>query len=394
MPSKTIHTRIAQGVRKSPKIRNAGQGSTCAGGAEKNNYPTVIAASIYDLKLSEKKGPVVFRTIGFQHGTVPPAESLEKMYSDLFKAYSNMRKLLFKEYGIESISTHAGADNDIAMALHNMLLEVKKMLPIGIEFNIQKSKGAEPYFFEIYFPVEFSTQWYSIEINKVVKKLRSDSPALHNLFLSFLKLFTSQFGVDMWYQGYMASSIDQMSDRIEDMQLEYDMELPFEAKLIQDYKKDIQAYKNGEPAKYQKLIVAAKKYKSSELINAVKRFKRAPEVVQLITEGCKIMQYGYTLKDFRTPDLEEMRESGFFLELDSQTNIVWDFDDSATSEHEQSLDATAHEGVEEPMCVLNITANNKKIDFEKLKEKAAWPGKLDNFFHNANNLINTYISRK
>jgi hypothetical protein len=378
MPKKAINKGSARKIGQSVNRRVARQKTLrgrCIG--ESADTTTVIGDSIHSIKFKEIPGPVVFfQREGLWQEDSNEVVSLLMLHEDIWEIYTNMSAALRGEKVEPFIS-----DPGINLPLHvsYALRNIRKMIPEQFDFNIEF--GDNGHYLVVHEECFMGEGWRVFQIGRVVKKLASQNKRLHDLFLSFLRSFAKATGVDFWWQGFMGSDLEYSRERLLDIEGELDEEQE------EQYKEDIACYKNGDAKKYQKLIKKAPLLKQADLLKRATRFKKHP-VADIIKLGALLMT-GNGISDFSYFPNGEI-DGLIFLELDCQANIIWQFDCTVTKDHEDSLDATAQEGVQIPFCSQVIDTTTTKFDFEKLMKQGQWPKQMSEFFDRTNVLITSY----
>lgn len=383
MPEKAINAGTTQRSRKGAKkrsskhnvIRQRGQGAEAA--------PEIIADSIFALTLPIKSGAEVYFTHGGHETDIEHKANIE-IYNDLYTSFEQMC-LLIK--GEETRDTHK-LGLSLHVAFNHMLLQTKLMIPSGFEFNIEydeRCKVAQKYYFVVYHYCEWPRYWLQFEIGKVVKKLIRNKP-LHDLFLSFLKGLGA-CGINFWNEGYMGNTLESLDEHAYMQKQDND-----DPEEYINYNTAIKTYDKGPAGKYRRLIKRAATINPGQMAIRARRFKKDNEIANLIYQGCHILEAGCNLNNYRYMPDGSYEDYDYYLDLDSQCNIIWEWDDPLTSLHREYLDNDFNNGYsQEPAASLNIRADTKEIDFIRLTEQARWTALLANFFQRANELIDKYI---
>ena len=380
MPAKTKHTAAAQRARKRLKGRGAKQNPVRKRGQGTETAAAVIADSIFTLKLEPKKGTDLY----FAFNGDAEQASIKEVYKDLYASYAQICM------GVKGEETRDLTElgMSIPSAFHQMLCNLKyRLLPHGYEFNVERDetgKSVQKHFFVIYHKCDWELQWNQLEVGPTLLHLAKHNKPLHDLFISFLASFR-KCGLDLWSEGFMGATLDFMRDTAEEYEDYNEKEI---AKSINDA---LDKYSTGIPSKYEKLIIKAPELKPSEMRRRAKLFKKDQEIANLIHQGSFIIEAGCNLYRYRYD--AERPEDGWdiFLDLDSQCNIIWSFDDAFGQQHQETLDCEANNGyVQEPIWHRAITRDSKEFDFVKWAEEIRWPKQLILFFDNANHLLFEY----
>lgn len=373
MPAKTKHKRSASKTGRRIKKRAAGQPSACRGRKEGSPAVTIIADSIYTIRFKERSGPEVFCMI-----ENIDIQDFEKMYHDLWKAWANLKYRLTGD----RLTFNAGSTGiSIPVCLNYVLTQFRQMVPREFEYNIEKDEVTGDYYFMIYRFCEWGRYWHNIEIGPTLIKLKKENRSLHDLFLSFLRLF-NRHAADLWDIGLMGCSLENLDERLCQFVDEGEDE------VVEAYTVCIAEYNDGLPAIYLPLIRNAKAYKALDLKKRAKRFKAGHPIANLIYQGADLFLEGNEIQNYRYLPGDE--EDTFYLDLEGQINIIWKTGDPLYDEHCEYMDALANEGTQEPVISMHIDAGTRKVDFAELNKKSHWPYKLSQFFERATKLINSY----
>lgn len=390
MPTKTNKRRTALKTRTRPSGRAAKRTRAPRSGPQQPRPAAVIAPSIHRLKLKEKKGVEVFQALGVNDRL---DVDIEKLYNDVFACYSRMRELLLGE---PSFDVYNNTNLEFKVSLYHYLTEIQKLCPQGWESNIDRDDNTGDYFITLFHSCRLDPMWNCIEVKHALLKLAKENRALHDLFVSFLRSFSSGrksdgVAVDMWHEGMMGDMRWYMEESLEQMKIERDLDDPDDVAFLLDYEADMDNYSKGEAYKYSKRISKAKVLKADELIKRAKRFKAGNPIANMIYQGAHLMGK-YTIRDFQYYPYGDISDSTF-LPLDDQFTIIWDANDNATKEFEEHLDAMGQEGVQEPYASIAITPKIKEINFYELNKAVNWPLELQQYFSRANKLIKDYLHK-
>lgn len=378
MPAKTKHKKSASRSGQRSKKRTARQPVTCRGGKEGSPAAAISRDTIYSIRFKERSGPEVFCAL-----EKVDADDFEKMFQDLWKAWQNLK---YRLTGDRSKFNAVSAGVSIPIYLNYILTEMRQLIPGEFEFNIELDTKTGEYYFMIYRFCEWSRCWHYIEVGPALIKLKKENRSLHDLFLSFLRLF-NRHAADLWDSGLMGSSLDNMDDRII-----YHEDDGMDPQEIDEYRACLTDYRNGAPKDYCSLIRKAKAYKAAELKKRAKRFKAGNPIANIIFHGAELFMEANQIQDYRYLPGDE--EDNYFLDFESQINIIWKENDLLYDEHCEHIDAIANEGTQEPVLSIRIDAGIRKIDFAALNKKSHWPIKLSDFFERAQKLINSYTDEQ
>lgn len=385
MPAKTTNRKIAQRARERGKGRSAKPKPVRKRGERAEAAPAVIANSIFDLRLKQKPGGEVFFTL--KSGNEVAHKDVEQMYKELYASYE---RIYVGVKGQETRDVHQYGI-DMPMAFHHMLSNLKMgLLPSGYNFNIEfdeRCGAVQKYFFEIFHECEWQQQWHELEVGPTLLHLAKNNKPLHDLFLSFLKAFRN-CGPDLWNEGFMGSTLEYFEESAEEYRGAGEIE------AAESMEKSFVKYSKGEAAKYAKLIIKAKTIKPAEMRRRAKLYKKDQEIANLIHQGSFIIEGGNNIYRYRYQPVKPDDGWDFYVDLDSQCNIIWDYSDSFTSYHREALDNDANNGyIQDPVWHRPIVATTKDFDFAKFANEVRWPIQLSRFFDTANELIHKYTTK-
>lgn len=393
MPTKSKQTRPAPQIRRSSGGRNAKQKIVFQRGISQPFAAAIVADSIYNLRLKPIEGPVVYKNVGINinNGFSSKDFGIIDVYNDVYAIYKSLRKNLKGEKTFDTVK----AGIDLGVGLHYILSEINKMTPAWMDINVERENSGK-FYIVAYAYCPFPASWHCIPVKDVVLKLKNENKALHDLFLSFLRSFSSkEYGIyiDTWYNGYMSDMYDYvMEGELFQMQSEDDADTPEQKLIIEKYENDIHDYREGIAFKYQKLITKAKLMSGEELMKRAKRFKAGHPIANLIYQGATYMN-GRKITDYTYYPFDGFDDETF-LPLCDQLNIIWDEADNVSRTYEEHLDACANEGIQEPYVRLPLTTKTKEIDINKLINDREWMMQLSEYFTRAIDFINTYTKSK
>lgn len=386
MPKKTQNTRTAPGAGRGLSRRTVRQkaGSPAAAAGRSKEDSAIIADSLATLKLKSIPGTEVF----FVHENLMDPDngeelSLQLLHEDLQVITSNMRAILKGDPLTVDLSEKGMS---LATVVAWNLEQVRRMIPKDFDFNIEYGhiKGhGEGHFLIAYKECAWQPTFLVFPVGSLLKGLRRQNKALHDLFLSFLRSFTKSTGINLWWQGFIGHSFSVFQERYDDMSHEMDEE------QRASWLKDLQNYQNkdGEAYRYQNMISKAPVLTAEELRSRATRFKNP--LASIITYGAKLMNGILYYKEFIYYP-EDNADDVCHLELDGQQAFVWDITDNFFADYEEDLNAMAHEGVQMPVVSMEITHKTKSFDFQAMRQKALWPNDLNLFFNHANKRLNDY----
>lgn len=377
MPEKTKTKRPAQVARRSVvKSRIARHKTLRQSRRPASPSIAIFGDSIHRVSFKEKIGPEVFFKLSGENMEI---ENFEKIFNDLWKAYTNLNYLLTGEkiqFDLYATGLNKGT------ILFHVVTSFKKLIPQGFLVNVDEENGK--YFFIIYSDCGWQPSWHALEVGPALIKLKKQNKKLHDLFISFLRALRDYTGLDLWDEGMMGSTLEYMDEHLLNMKGEHD-----EGDLA-EYKAGIELYADGLPAAYAKLIRRAKKIKPEMIRRHAQRFKARHPIAKLISEGTEILIADCNIYRFCYRGTMEDNEMDYFLSFDSQANIIWNIEDEFSREHEEALDSQANEGIQTPCFSFKIDASLRKIDFHELFEKCKWPEKFSQYFSRAFNLMKKF----
>ena len=386
MPQKTTDRNITRTARKGAQRRGAKQNVVRQRRPGAARADGVIGDSIFNIKFAPKKGSEVYFTLKGEEAT--EHKPAEEMYRDLYESYERIYMLIKGE------ETRNVFELGVSLpgALDYMLSQLKMhLLPSGYSFNVEHDEyGKTPgkYYFVIYHPCKWPFHWHLLEVGKALQKLAKTNRPLHDLFLSFLKALRG-CGIDLWDEGYMGNSVEYL----EEQECSYMQEGDEDS--IQELQKIRKLYEKGDAAKYKKRIVNAKTIEPGEMQRRCKLYKRDTEIANIIHQGCELIKTGCRLTHYRyVPEPPGEDEWDFFVDLDSQCNIIWDGSDYLFEVHTHFLDNDAANGyVQEAVWSMAVRPDTKEIDFLKIREEVRWPGQLAQYLGRAGDLMDKYLNK-
>lgn len=366
MPKKAISKRPSLKPGAHISRRDPGQSIIRQSGECSSPPATVIGNSIFALTLQPKPGPLIFFA---RRGDDIELDEGERIFEDLWPAYMNFHYLVTGE---RTNMNPRKSGIDLPSCLHMALSGFKKLVPKGFEFNIDREHVGGNYYFTLYRDCEgWGDFWKQMEVGHALLVLAVKNKPLHDLFLSFLRLFSQSVGIDLWNEGSMGNSLEGLDERILNMD-----DTPVDIPTIQE---DIDLYRQGLPSVYARKIKSAERMSALEIKRRAQRFKSP--IANLIFQGCELLLSPNRLGNFSYYDIEV--EDAYFLELDCQANIIWQDHDSLWYEHSLELECFANEGIQWPVFNVRIDKKLKKFDPDEMKRKASWPGELAGYMSRA-----------
>jgi hypothetical protein len=365
MPKNTIHKRTAPRPRKSASTRIERSQATCQRRTAATPTASVIADSVYKLRLAPKTGSQVL--IG-QEGEEFEGLLPEKLAADLWCSYRHFRFLVTGEKSsFDPLKAGMSPSTSLAMGLDGF----RELLPRWMHYNIDKDHGTNEYHFTAYVECPgWGMFWHQLPVGHALQVLRKKRPALHDLFLSFIRVFSATTGASLWNDGMMGNAIEALDERIYQVEGE-------DPAAVESLREDIELYQNGLASKYAGYIRRAKKMSPADLLKRARRFSHP--VANVIYEGCQLLLMDNRISHFDYFDAEYYMDS-YYLDLDSQANIIWQVEDNLWNEHAQYLEAIGNEGIQEPILAVRIDKYLRSFDEKEIKKKSTWPKELSAYF--------------
>jgi len=260
----------------------------------------------------------------------------------------------------------------------------------GAAYEFKPSEENGEYFFTLYKECDNINEWNVFSICHVVRKLAKTYPELHDLFIEFLKTFSSLLNIDFWFGNSVCYAEEWLSEAIVNEageMIDEDESRYYELLATKD------CYDRGEAYQYKKLLMNTGVRTPVALIDKLNELPKKHPVKELIKKGCEFLhEYNYSIWDFSHTELNDDYEDyyGAGLRYDMQSAIMWDCADEYTARHEEMIDAEAQEGVMAPVIRLDIKKDLNKIDMNWLKKADEFPPALYNFFNYACTILNKY----
>ncbi|MES1249922.1 MAG: hypothetical protein ABUL46_04515, partial [Chitinophaga rupis] len=335
------------------------------------------ADSFYSLKLTPKTGPqVMFGAEGHEYNLA----SAERMCNDLWDAFMRLKYL---RTGKNSSFNPLQAGLSIAASLDMAIQGFRSVVPKEYDFNIDHEKHGptEDYHFIVY---RHCQGWepfkHILPIGDVLRGLAVKNRPLHDLFLSFIRLFSQSIGIPLWDQVISGMGVDHLDERL------INMESNSSPDEMQDIRDDIELYNKGMAASYGRKIRSAKRMKPVELMRRARRFKGP--IAGIIYQGSELLMSSCRLWDYYY--LDEYFDDARYLELDAQVTILWREYDNLYFELEEYVEAVANEGIQEPIAYFHVDRHLKSFDLEELEAKIKWPAQLAKFIESAYQVIKKF----
>lgn len=367
MPKKTRSKRTAPAAGLGAKGGAARSSTIRQRGSSEEKDPAVIADSLFALTLKPKTGPEMM--FGAEGHEFDP-EAAGRMCNDLWDAY---RRLAYLQTGEKTSFNPLRSGLSIATSLHMAINGFRQLIPEKYDINIDHEgyRPNEKYHFTVYRYCEGWGRFYhTLPVGHALQVLAAKNPSLHDLFLSFIRVFSKSIGVPLWDDGMLGNTLESLDERIINMEGD---STPEELQGIRD---DIHLYHEGLAAAYARKIRSTKILDPLDIKKRARRFKGP--IASLIVKGADLLLHPYRLWDYDYMD--QYFDGGCYLELSNQANILWQAEDNLFYEHEEYIDAIANEGIQEPVAFFIVDRNTKKFDLEELDHKVKWPGQLSEYF--------------
>ncbi len=375
MPKTTGHKKAAQRTGGALRKRNIKPGAGC----QKSRYPKKATGaarsnSIFALSPQPIPGIVVEKKVdrkGWKR-----EDDYDKMYEDLFAAYTNYCKITGCEY---SAFDPLSAGLDIGKALYLLIERMKSVIPNSYSLNTEREDDI--YLFRIFKEVDFQNNWHFFDIEPVVKYLSKSNKSLHDLFISALSLLHS-CDIQTWYSGNLYA-VDvllyddcYMNDYI-DNTCEDEAEKESQLKIVKDLK---ESYSDGEVRRYQQLI--EKSFIKPEALKRLigKNRSRGP-IKKWIQDVVSLALDGYRLRDFMYECAHDYSED-YMVRLQDQATIIWNDSDMVFAWTCEFMDnEAANFGVEPAIYSFEVSKDTRKIDIKNLDKAEAWMSKLTDLYN-------------
>lgn len=389
-----VNNTASQGPFKGVDPRIARPNIVCKQRAGSQNATPFIADSLASLRLPVINGADVF----FAQETKENRNGMEEasfidMVTNLNDIYKRMAKGLGVEIGAEFPNSNLKLVDQLTIAMEG----IKSLLPSPFYFNVEYNVG-DGHYITVYAECTCIEQWNVMEIGKLVKKLKKNSPKFHDFFLSFIRSFAWRNGIAFWWQNDYGNTIDYMDEQYSDAcsadneNCDGDEQEFYERGMDKkEWSNEIKLYKTGKAFDYQNLIYANEKLSATTLLEQLASFKRPPRGLdELVRIGCEMMT-GISNEDFEYMPHDDNDDYNSYLRYDAQYAIVWALMSLTTTQHGESMDADATEGVQQPVWHIEIKKGfDQTIDFEHWESCFGYPEKLRLFFDKAYQIIKDY----
>lgn len=363
MPKTIINRSASPGTRKNSVRRNRKPKQGCQGrGRQSKKASPFIANSLFALTLK----PISGINVECRKSNLT---GVNRMLNDLLKCYNKIVPA-----GNPAIPHYYPVDKKVEC----IMKLIRQAIPKPYKINIDQIKGA--YCVAVYAYCPYKNYLPAIQVGPAILKLKDDYPALHDIFLMFLKSFIRTTKVDTWWDELYSMGIESLDD----MTCQDDPQMDQE--FVEEAIADIKIYREGDAAYYQQKILAGKRIKSTpEILRMVGRLRRKNPVIKIIEDGCKIIDTGMNMFKYRYQPDGEKNEDGWDIEplrFENQAMIFWNADGHCSAEYDQWIDMQAGEGgVDEPVFAEILNPGQKSsFDIEAFKEKCLWPARLADFF--------------
>ncbi|HXR84293.1 MAG TPA: hypothetical protein VN722_08295 [Hanamia sp.] len=369
MPEKIVKKRTARKIGEGTYERNKRQETGRKRLQSSKNSDAIIADSISSLRLKPKGGAEVF--LMSEENT-----SVQKIYNDLKSAYVQVTEML----KVEGICFKALEQLTMRVQLDWIITRFRKLLPFGFDFEIRQS-DTKTWCFVIFQELDQKNDYDVFFVENVIKYLQKNNRRLHDLFVEFLKILVQKIHIDGWWNSYADTFMEQ---EIEEFEQDGDRD----EKYYQTLSKSVDTYKKGMPAKYEKKIKLPGYINPLLLSNKLKLIKQDKKLVNVLINGCKLLNEPYDINDFGYAFENRMNDAG--LRWEDQAAIMWTSTDAFFDYHEEFLNTEAQEGLFPPTIFKVIDKNIQESDFKWLKNGADWPVKFSNLIYSINETLRQY----
>ena len=369
MPAKIIKKRAAQRIRKSTDQRSKQQKTGREGMQPTKNTDAIIADSLSTVRLKPRGGAEVF--LMDEENT-----SVEKIYNDIKASYVRIVEIL----KVEGIYFKALEQMTIRVKLDWVIMKFRSLLPHGLDFEI-KQKDYKDWCFVVFKELDQKQDYDVIFVENVLGYLNKNNKSLHNLFVEFLKILANKANINGWWDSYADQWMEQ---EIMDNEDNEDVDTDYYNLL----KKQLDLYRKKAPSKYEKKIKRSKYMNPLVLAGKLKRIKEEKKLVDILIEGCQLLNEPYDVTDFGYAGDERMNDAG--LHWEDQAAIMWTASDAFFDMHEEFLNTEAQEGLFPPTIHKVVDKNMQESDFNWLRNGEDWPVKLSNLFYDLNEILRSY----
>ena len=376
MPATTKTKRTARATGKGAAAgSNKKRPGRKAGGGTAPADPRIIANTVFALTLKAKGGAEVFYKSNARFDNEDESKP-SRIYDDLLASLNNALRLLGKEpmYDVKPLL-------GIGVATDTLLRRFEKEVkPFGFDYNIDH-KEETGFHFTIFKEIDAYACLNVFEIKRTVLSLARRNQPLHDLFIIFLKSLQETCDLYFWFDDeYPLDSLEQYID--ERGEIDDDPDADEDINRISSCVDD---YKNGDPAKYKKLILKSKGMAPDDILQQLAKIKSRHPAVNVIKEGCKLLASGYKMNDFCYESISyDEYNGGIGLRFYNQSVIAWVVGDDYFHEHEQFVDCDAQEGVLMPTISFQISPKTKKLNFDWLRNGEGWPLQMSEYFDYVN----------
>lgn len=381
MPQVSRHKKVSQGTRVGTDRRKARHRAVRQSGTQSANFPAVLSNTLHSLRLQKK--------FGLEVATARQTSKVgEGLLADLLRCYTEA--YLCIEKGVPDWTEFDNIDTE-ARKVKYIFDAFGKLVPEDCYYNIEYEEDTIPYYyFTVYKLAAYESLWYALPVEEAVLKLKSQ-PKLYEVFLLFIDKLMEMTGIEAWWGSSMSSSMDHLLYGLQDC---YDRDEEEEDKndgppaWVVSWEKDIKNYTNGKPAQFEKVIKSQYSVSVDYIIQKAKslRIRKNKWLQDRIIKGCELLKQPYSINDFvYDPNQGIAHDGGFYLPVEMQFNIVWNYEDHVFCEQEEYLNSLANEGAQEPTIHMDIRPGVNDIDFSNLDIQNTWFYNLCELFNQLSN---------
>jgi len=357
----------SQRVRRSSLSRTCESERGCERGQQAKGSETIIADSLFTLRLSPKGGAKV-------HLAWNEEIAIDQIYKQLWKLYA-----VFAKQTGAAAEFNPSKYLDQATAVDWILQKVRELVPKEFDLDVSLEKSA----FIIHEALETACGWNAFAAGRVCSQIEESNPMLFDAFIDFLKHLKYEIGVSLWWESY---SIEWLNEQM--LLADDGFENAIDADDCALCRIEMNEFNSGKPEIIRREIID----RTLLPIDTIEfKINQAPltteferELASNLLEACTLFHEPYRLQSFGyTP---EGLEQDAFLRYEDQSMVMWDLNGFIAENHQHHIDCEAQEGVAPTVIYLVVDAETDYIDYSWLRNGRTWPSRLENFFTNMYNL--------
>jgi hypothetical protein len=350
-----------------------------SGGGSAEGASTIIADSLFTLRLQELPGIEVRSRMGEKNVILSGGVDYRQMYNDLRAAFIRATKLLTGETtAYDPVSygyTVARGLGMITQAFKN------NIVPEGMSLAI-KEGDRNQFKYVIYTYTDFPEFYCPFQIKPVVEYLAKTDHLLLDLFLDVIAFFYRSCGISTWFDspyGYADYRAEELIDREtwdeyygEDSDASTELENARYEHFIDTYFD----YHGGQARFVQSYLQGS--FKKPDYLAAQVDKVRPGKLKEFMTRALELAAEPYTVHTFLDNDISE-NEPGECVAFDRQVAIIWDWLDPIAELEDEGLEIEAQNGmVIPPVVKVYVSGETKELDLSKdaIDKKALWPTRL------------------